>query len=292
MDGNKRVVLVRAAGEPHGVGEGFRVRTVFSYGGDAGRADPFLHFDYGAPAVVPPTAEPLGVGEHPHKGFETVTVVWQGEIEHQDSSGGSGKIGPGDVQWMTAGSGLVHEEMFGREWARRGGTLEFAQLWVNLRAADKTAPPAYQTLLAADIPTIGLPGSAGAARVIAGELLGMSGPARTFSAVGIWDVRLAAGGRAELPIPDGHTALIFLRDGRATLNNGEARLAPAEFAALGRDGNGAAVEAGEDGASLLVLTGEPLGEPVAAYGPFVLNTPEEIRTAIREYREGKMGRLA
>jgi redox-sensitive bicupin YhaK (pirin superfamily) len=291
MSGAKRLIEVRAAGEPQMVGDGFRVRNVFSYRGDAvGRADPFLHFDYGAPVALPPTDAPLGVGEHPHKGFETVTVVWQGEVEHRDSSGGSGKIGPGDVQWMTAGAGLVHEEMLGRDWLRRGGTLEFAQLWVNLPARDKAAAPGYQTLPAADIPTVALPGGAGTARVIAGKLFGARGPARTFTPVGVWDVRLESGATVELPVPDGHTALVFARSGAAAVGEEAARVNEGEVATFGRAGNAVPV-ASEAGASLLVLTGEPVAEPVAAYGPFVLNTAEEIRQAVADFRAGKMGRL-
>mgnify|MGYP001259439744 FL=1 len=288
----KPVVSVHKGGEPHWVGDGFPVRSIFSHRGQGADISPFLLLDYGGPVEVAPTTVPRGVGEHPHKGFETVTIVYRGEIAHRDSSGGRGVIGPGDVQWMTAGSGLVHEEMYSPEFARTGGTLEFLQLWVNLPARDKAAPPGYQTLLAADIPTVDLGSGGATARVIAGELAGRRGPARTFSPVNVWDIRLpAAGARVELPVPEGDTTLVVLTRGAVTLNGGQETLAEAEFAQFDRAGDAFTVEATVGETSLLVLTGQPIHEPIAAYGPFVMNTREEISAALSDYHTGKMGHL-
>ena len=189
----------------HWVGNGFPVRSVFDYNGLGRELSPFLLLDYAAPYEFPPGTEKRGVGAHPHKGFETVTVAYQGELEHRDSSGGGGKIGPGDVQWMTAGGGIVHEEMHARAFAQSGGTFQMAQLWVNLRAQDKSAAPGYQTLLAAQIPNVALPDDAGTVRVIAGAFDGRKGAAKTFTPINLWDVSLHAGKTAQLPLPDGHT---------------------------------------------------------------------------------------
>jgi len=288
----KRLVGVHAGGEPHWVGDGFPVRSLFSFGAQGGAAtSPFLLLDYGGPVEIAPSETVRGVGEHPHKGFETVTVVYRGELAHRDSSGGEGVIGPGDVQWMTAASGVVHEEMYSREFTRRGGTLEFLQLWVNLPARDKSAPAGYQTLLRADIPTVALDGVGASARVIAGELAGVRGPARTFTPVNLWDLRLPAGSRVTLPVSKGHNAILVLTNGQVRLGEGkpEALRGPSS-AIFSPEGGAVTVEATED-ASLLLLSGEPIDEPIAAYGPFVMNTKEEITEALTEYRTGRMGRL-
>jgi redox-sensitive bicupin YhaK (pirin superfamily) len=280
---HKNVREVRRAPEPHMVGDGLRVQSIFSYRDEG--VSPFLLMDYGAPMEVSPSDTPLGVDEHPHKGFETVTIVYQGELEHGDSAGNSGSIGPGDVQWMTAASGIVHKEKWGRDFTRRGGTLEMIQLWVNLPARHKGAAPAYQSLENARIPVIPLAGG-GTVRVIAGEWEGARGPARTFTPVSLWDARLPAGGRAEFPVPDGHTAAVFLLHGTAVVN-GTATLGPSDFALLDPSGENFTVEAGED-ATFLVLGGEPIDEPIAAYGPFVMNTEAEIRQAFADYRAGRL----
>ena len=272
----------------HMVGDGFEVRTLFSYEAMAEEWSPFLLLDRGGPMALSPADQRRGVGEHPHRGFETVTIIYDGVIEHRDSAGNSGVIGPGDVQWMTAGSGVVHEEMHEREFARRGGTLDIVQLWVNLPRAHKLTPPRYQTLVKAQIPVVALPGG-GKLRVIAGEALGARGPAHTFTPITVCDATLPAGTRAELQATDGHTALVVLLRGAAEVNG--ARLRPAEFALLGRHGDRLHVTAQEDSA-VLYLAGEPISEPVYGYGPFVMNEQEEITTAIRDYRSGKMGHLA
>lgn len=200
----KRTLSVQQGGSAHWVGDGFPVRTVFSHQSLGSHASPFLLLDYAGPADFPPSDKPRGVEQHPHRGFETVTIVYSGEVEHRDSTGGGGRIGPGDVQWMTAASGLVHEEMHGRDFTRQGGTLEMVQLWVNLPAKDKKGPPHYQSILASQIPEATLPGGAGTVRVISGEFQGIKGPARTYTPVNLWDLRLKAderpAQRAQLPL--------------------------------------------------------------------------------------------
>lgn len=272
---------------PHWVGDGFPVRSLFSYQ-QGNRFDPFLLLDYAGPHRFEPAAGKRGVGEHPHRGFETVTIVYQGELEHRDSSGSHGSIGPGDVQWMTAASGVVHEEFHSERFAREGGTLEMVQLWVNLPARDKKAAPGYQELPASAIPQIELPGGAGAVRVIAGDFAGTRGAARTFTPINVWDLTLKEGKGAELDVPVGHTTLVVTQSGNVELNG--SALAAMELAELDRSGEMLRIEA-DSPSRLLILTGEPIGEPVVGQGPFVMNTREEIQTAIHDYQGGKMGRL-
>jgi redox-sensitive bicupin YhaK (pirin superfamily) len=229
------------------------------------------------------------VGAHPHKGFETVTVAYQGELEHRDSSGGGGKIGAGDVQWMTAGNGIVHEEFHSRDFTRKGGTLQMAQLWVNLRAQDKSAKAGYQTLMKAQIPSVALPGDAGTARVIAGDLNGQKGPAKTFSPINLWDVNLRAGKSAEFPLPDGHTTAVLVLKGKVTVN-GDREASEGDLAIFERNGTSISLKASTD-AQLLVMDGEPLNEPIVGHGPFVMNTRDEIQKAFEDFQLGKMGEL-
>ncbi len=280
--------VLRSAGG-HWVGNGFPVRSLFAYSALGAELSPFLLLDYGGPAEFPPTHERLGVGEHPHRGFETVTIVYAGEVEHRDSSGGGGRIGPGDVQWMTAASGIVHEEFHGRDFARRGGAFEMVQLWVNLPAKDKMTTPGYQSIVSGDIPTVKLAAGLGTARVIAGQLDGNKGPARTFTPIQVWDLRLAGGHSATLPVADGHTAALVLLKGGARVNSVE-RIGPAEVALFDRAGEGLEVEATEDSTALL-LAGEPIDEPIVGQGPFVMNTAQEIRQAMADYSAGRMGHL-
>jgi hypothetical protein len=229
------------------------------------------------------------VGEHPHRGFETVTVVYQGEVEHRDSTGNKGRIGPGDVQWMTAASGIVHEEMHGREFTRTGGTMEMVQLWVNLPAKLKMSPPGYQDIVNRRTPVVPLAGDAGTARVIAGAFEGARGPARTFTPIDLWDVRLRTGKTAKFRVPEGHaTGLLFLRGGG--LVNGADAVDEGNLAVLDRHGEEVSIEAGAD-STVLVLSGAPIDEPVVGYGPFVMNTEAEIRQAMQDYRSGRMGHL-
>ena len=275
---------------PHGhwVGDGFPVRTIFAYD-NAERVSPFLLMDYAGPSDFPASDTRRGVGEHPHRGFETVTILYSGEVEHRDSGGGGGKIGPGDVQWMTAGAGVVHEEMHSWEYTRRGGPFEAIQLWVNLPKQLKMTTPRYQTLLAGGIPEVALSDDAGSVRVIAGEFNGVTGPAQTFTPVGLWEIRLTSGRGAIVPVPPGHNVSLFVLRGNVTIN-GRTEARPAEFVQFGSAGEAFRLDAGSD-ALVLVLSGEPIREPVFGYGPFVMNTEDEIRTAITDYRSGHMGHL-
>lgn len=229
-----------------------------------------------------PSHLPRGVDSHPHKGFETVTIVFSGELEHRDSAGNAGKIGPGDVQWMTAGSGLLHEEKHSADFTSRGGLFHVVQLWVNLPKAHKLEPPGYQTLVAADIPTARVGGAD--VRVIAGSLEGVTGPARTFTPMNVWDAKVA--GEASLAVPTSHNAMVVVLAGRVQV--GSETLSDGELGLLGHDGE--AIQLGGSGHAV-VLTGEPIDEPISAYGPFVMNTPEEIRETIEEFQSGKYGSL-
>jgi redox-sensitive bicupin YhaK (pirin superfamily) len=273
----------------HWVGDGFPVRTLLSYDGDPAATSPFLLLDYAAPREFPPTKGRRGVGSHPHRGFETVTIAYQGEVEHRDSAGNRGRIGPGDVQWMTAASGVLHEEMHGRALAERGGVFEMAQVWVNLPAAEKMSKPRYQDLLARDIPEAPLPGGGGSVRVIAGSCLGARGPARTVTPVDLWDLRLDAGGRADLSMPEGRTALLLVTRGPVVVND-RAEVPAEHLVRLSRKGADFRVEARGPG-RVLVLGGEPIHERVVGRGPFVMNSRAEIETAIDDFERGKFGRL-
>jgi redox-sensitive bicupin YhaK (pirin superfamily) len=273
----------------HWVGDGFPVRSLFSYNTQGQAVSPFLLLDYAGPHVFEPTNARRGVGEHPHRGFETVTIVYDGEVEHRDSSGAGGVIGPGDVQWMTAAGGVIHEEFHTRGFAKTGGPFKVMQLWVNLPAKDKMSAPGYQPILASDIPVVELPDGAGRARVIAGEFGGTRGPARTFTPINVWDVKLTRDAEVTLDLPDGHTSMLVVLSGHATVNGGEPAGA-AEVLLLDRAGTGAVVAADAD-AEILVLTGEPIDEPIAGYGPFVMNTEAEIRQAIDDFNGGRFGRI-
>lgn len=286
----KKLQRIHQSSSTHWVGNGFPVRSVFDYNGLGRELSPFLLLDYAAPHEFAPGNEKRGVGGHPHKGFETVTVAYQGELEHRDSSGGGGKIGAGDVQWMTAGNGIVHEEFHSQDFTRKGGTLQMVQLWVNLRAKDKTAQPGYQTLLKAQIPNVTLPEAAGTVRVIAGEFAGQKGPAKTFTPINLWDVALKADKTAELPLPDGHTSTFLVLSGEVEVN-GEKVAKEGDLVIFARAGSGIRVTAKAD-AKLLVMDGEPIPEPVVGYGPFVMNSRTEIQQAFEDYQLGRMGELA
>lgn len=271
------------------MGDGFPVRSIFSYRDSRVEMSPFLLLDYAGPAQFPATTERLGVGEHPHRGFETVTIVYSGEVEHRDSSGGGGKIGPGDVQWMTAASGIVHEEFHGRDFAKSGGKFEMIQLWVNLPKKDKSAAPGYQNILDAQIPKIALPENGGEARVIAGEFEGQKGPARTFSPVSLIDIRLHKGGKFRIESPAAFTNSVFVLKGQIELADGQ-RASDAELACFNHEGETVEFKAVDD-AVVLFLSGQPLGEPVVGMGPFVMNTTEEINQAFADYHSGRMAGL-
>jgi redox-sensitive bicupin YhaK (pirin superfamily) len=285
----RRILGVHSAPRSHWVGDGFPVRTILSHHDQGQHVSPFILLDYAGPAKFTPTTQRRGVGQHPHKGFETVTIVYEGEVEHRDSTGAGGLIGPGDVQWMTAGAGIVHEEFHSPAFAAKGGTFEVVQLWVNLPARHKQTKPGYQTLLDKDIPAVELPGSAGRLRVIAGNFGTATGPARTFTPINIWDLRLMRDKTVRLDVPEGHTLAVLVLSGTVEVN-GQEIARSAQMVLLDREGGGVTIEANND-AKLLVLTGEPIDEPVVAHGPFVMNTADEIRQAIIEFQAGKFGNV-
>lgn len=283
----KKIAEIMTAHGSHWVGDGFPVRTLFSYDDEAGNVSPFLLFDYAGPYVFSPSMTPRGVGQHPHRGFETVTIVYDGEVSHRDSTGAGGTIGPGDVQWMTAAGGIIHEEFHSKGFAKSGGPFRMVQLWVNLPAKDKLARPGYQAITSAEIPVV--PFEGGKARVIAGSFRGSKGPARTFTPVNLWDVRLDRGAETRFDLPEGHNAMIAILSGRATVN--DESVGEAEIARFDRDGTEVAIRAESD-AILLVLTGEPIDEAVVGHGPFVMNSAAEIRQAIDDFNGGRFGGVA
>jgi len=269
----------------HWVGDGFPVRSLFSYNSLGAHISPFLLMDYAGPHYFEPTSSRRGVGEHPHRGFETVTIVYDGEVEHRDSTGNGGIIGPGDVQWMTAAGGIIHEEYHSPAFAKTGGPFRMVQLWVNLPAKDKMAPGGYQAIVSDDIPVVRLPNDDGTARVIAGDLLGTRGPARTFTPINMWDVKLNRGADITLPLPDGHTSMLVVLSGRVAVN-GAQDAGAAEMILLSREGGEVSIHADGE-AELLVLTGEPIDEPIFGHGPFVMNNEKEIRQAFEDYNSGR-----
>jgi redox-sensitive bicupin YhaK (pirin superfamily) len=285
---NKEILGRYGTDRAHWVGDGFPVRSLFSYQQLGPAISPFLLLDYAGPHRFEPTTVRRGVGQHPHRGFETVTIVYEGEVEHRDSAGNGGVIGPGDVQWMTAARGIIHEEYHSPAFARAGGPFRMVQLWVNLPAKDKLAPGAYQGLLAAQIPLVELPAGAGTARVIAGMMGGAQGPARTFTPINVWDLSLNTQAETTLALPPGHTAMLVVLTGQVVLN-GAQPAGEAEVVLLGREGSDVTLRAASE-ATLLVLTGEPIDEPIVGYGPFVMNSEAEIRQAFEDYNGGRFTR--
>lgn len=288
MSTPKTILGVFPHGSEHWVGDGFQVRNLFPSNALGEKVGPFLLLDYFGPTQFDPTDERRGVGEHPHRGFETVTMLFEGEVDHRDSAGHAGTIGPGDVQWMTAAKGVVHEEFHGRGFAAKGGIFHGVQLWVNLPAAHKLDEPRYQELNAADIPVVDL-GPGGVARIIAGELRGTRGPASTVTPLNLWELGLERGGSVELAIPEGHATALVILQGSAVVE-GAPPVGDAQIVVLSEDGVNLRVSAAVKTRALL-LSGLPLGEPVVSHGPFVMNTKAQIHEAIRDYQAGSMGRL-
>ena len=284
----KQLVGIYQAPAPHWVGDGFPVRTLFSYDRLGKLLSPFLLLDYAGPAEFSPSAQKRGVGEHPHRGFETVTLVYSGEVSHRDSGGNGGTIGPGDVQWMTAGSGVMHEEFHSEAFTQRGGPLKMAQLWVNLPARDKMTAPRYQAITNAQIPVAQLAGGAGEVRVIAGRFNDVQGPAMTFTELNVWDVRAKAGTEQVLPLPAGHNAVVAVLGGK--LQTAGRELGDGDTAIFDASGEGVQWRAQQD-STVLVLSGVPIGESIAGYGPFVMNTREEIVAAFDDLQSGRFARL-
>lgn len=287
----KKVVGVYRNQQMHWVGDGFPVKNLFSYDRLGQTISPFLLLDYAAPYHFDPTTAQHGVGSHPHRGFETVTIAYKGEVTHKDSHGGGGTIKTGDVQWMTAGSGLVHEEFHSREFAEQGGLFEMVQLWVNLPASDKMTAPKYQAIEAIQIPVIKFDDEAGYLRVIAGEYAEQQGPANTFSPINVWDVVLKAGHQAHFHVPIDHTSLIVLLEGELLLN-GTQQVLDHSVVIFGKDGEAHVQVEAVQNAKFLVLTGKPLNEPIQGYGPFVMNSKDEIIQAFDDFNNGKFGEIA
>lgn len=286
----RNVELILAPPETHWVGDGFRVHN-FIPGGyhlEMERMTPFILLDYNSKYTFDPSERPLGVGVHPHRGFETVTIAYKGRVEHHDSHGGGGVIGEGDVQWMTAASGILHKEYHEKEWSRKGGVFQMVQLWVNLPASDKMSPPKYQAITNSMMGKAQLAHGAGTVEVIAGSYEGVSGPASTFTPIHLYNARLAAGGKAEFSFPAPYNTGLLVIEGNIRVNGEEA---PSDhFVLMENDGERFAVEATEP-SLVLILSGEPIREPIAAHGPFVMNTREELVQAFDDFNKGKFGHL-
>ncbi|HEY4291289.1 MAG TPA: pirin family protein [Puia sp.] len=278
---------------PGMVGDGFRVYNYIPGHGGSGdisqqRISPFLMLDFNAEVDFGPSNRVRGVGVHPHKGFETVTIAYKGSVAHNDSAGNSGVINPGDVQWMTAGAGILHKEYHEQEFSKKGGPFEMVQLWVNLPKKDKLTAPHYQAITAAQMGKVELPGDKGHVNVIAGTFNGVTGPTATYTPVNVFDLRLKKGGTVTTSLPAGHNTALLLVNGSAAVNG---QPAPEHsFVLFANEGEEITIMAGED-AVILLLSGEPLNEPIASYGPFVMNTQEEVVESIREVQAGKFGVL-
>ncbi len=282
----KKIIKINRDTATHWVGDGFPVHNLMSYQTPGADISPFLLLDYAGPVEFEPSDRPRGVEQHPHRGFETVTIVYQGEVEHQDNAGNSGKIGPGDVQWMTAARGILHEEMHSRDFSKKGGTLEMIQLWVNLPAQVKMSAPHYQEILSHNIPVVKLDDNGSILRVIAGDYDGTHGAATTFTPVNLWDVRIKKGYKTDkLPLPLGFNTMLLVLKGTVLVNNIES-IKQKELVFFEREGDYITIESSSD-AMILILNGKPLNEPIVGQGPFVMNTKDEIDQAFMDYRAGR-----
>jgi len=290
MTKEKKIIKIVLPREKHWVGDGFYVSSIFSMHSEENKhISPFLLLDHAAPTYFPPTDKKLGVGEHPHRGFETVTMAIKGEVEHRDSSGGGGKISTGGVQWMTAGSGVVHDEFHSRDFAEKGGEFEMVQLWVNLPAKNKMTKPRYQSLDKKDFPIVRLQDGTTKLKIIAGNYGGLSSPTETFTKINIYEVEGHQNSEVKLNFDDGTNTLILQLAGNSII--GDQHLEKGYLGIFSRSGVSINLKTTED-SKLLILNGEPIEEPLEAYGPFVMNTREELKVAFRDFQEGKMGSLA
>lgn len=291
MNTYRNIELIASPREAHYVGDGFRVHNFIPsmYRLDRERMDPFIMLDYNSPYYFSPTEQPRGVSVHPHRGFETVTIAYKGAVAHHDSAGNSGVIYPGDVQWMTAASGILHKEYHEEEFSRKGGEFQMVQLWVNLPAKDKMSAPKYQALENQSINRYKLPENTGYVEVIAGEYKGIKGSASTFTPVHLHNVKLKSGAGVDYTLPADYNTALLVISGSVKVNKQETALEN-QLVLLDNDGEDFYFEALED-ALVLVLSGQPLNEPIAAHGPFVMNTSEEIAQAFQDYNIGKFGYL-
>jgi len=287
----KTVELVASPKPPHFVGDGFRVHNFIPSGFrlDMQRMDPFIMLDYNSTYKFPPSNKPKGVGVHPHRGFETVTIAYKGKVAHHDSSGGGGIIGEGDVQWMTAASGVLHKEYHEEEWSKKGGDFQMVQLWVNLPKKDKMSMPKYQAIKNKDINLVELDNLAGAIEVIAGSYKGVKGSASTFTPMHMFNAKLNKGGKANFEFPANYNTVLLVLEGSIVVN-GKQETPTDHLALMANDGEAFEIEATNE-AIVLILSGEPINEPIAAHGPFVMNTREELIEAFEDYNNGKFGYL-
>lgn len=287
---NKNIERVYAPGEPHFVGDGFRVHNFVPGASRMGmkRMDPFIMLDYNSTFYFPPTNKQRGVSVHPHRGFETVTIAYKGKVAHHDSSGGGGLIGEGDVQWMTAASGVLHKEYHEENFSRTGGDFQMVQLWVNLPAKYKMSPPKYQGIANAEINKFALSENGGEVEVIAGEYQGLQGSASTFTPVHVLNALLSANGQASFSFPADYNTALLVIEGSITVNNEE--IVTDHFVIFENEGEDFTIQTA-DGAKVLVLSGKPINEAIIAHGPFVMNTQQEIMQAIDDYNQGKFGNL-
>ena len=286
----KQIEMVLAPKQPHFVGDGFRVHNFIpsGYGLTMERMDPFIMLDYASRYHFPPTGKPKGVGVHPHRGFETVTIAYKGSVAHHDSAGGGGEIKEGDVQWMTAASGVLHKEYHAESFCATGGDFQMVQLWVNLPAKDKMSTPKYQAIENSNIPKIKVDG--GVVEVIAGSYQAHQGAATTFTPVNMLNAKLTSGGSATFSFPANNNTCILVIEGEVILNDTED--VPLDHLALFKnEGESFTIKATQN-SIVLILSGEPINEPIAAHGPFVMNTREQIMEAFQDYELGKFGELA
>lgn len=287
----RKVKNIYQENQSHWVGDGFLVQPLFSHMGEDRGTNPFLMLDYAAPQYYEPNSRtPRGVGQHPHKGFETVTIAYQGEVEHRDSSGGGGVIKAGDVQWMTAGAGIIHQEFHSEAFSRRGGMFEMVQLWVNLPRKDKNVPAHYQHLAKENIPVVEFADNAGYARIIAGNFADIQGAAKTYTKMNVWDMVINAGREVEIEIPESQSLSMVVLRGKATFNHNE-QASAGQLVNFERSAGKVTITAADEELKILLLAGEPIEEPVVGYGPFVMNSFEEIRQAVNDFNAGKFGQI-
>lgn len=288
----RKIEVIKAPRQPHYVGDGFRVQNFIPGDADVGmeRMNPFILLDYNPPFHFPPAKRPKGVGVHPHRGFETVTIAYQGKVEHHDSNGGGGVIEEGDVQWMTAASGVLHKEYHEKEWSKKGGVFQMVQLWVNLPAKFKMSTPKYQSIQNASIPKVEIANKGGIVEVIAGQYKGTKSRVETFSPLHLWNTKLNHDVEIEFDLPVNYNTAIVIIEGEVLINKKQ-KLSKDHFALFANENGQINIQAKQK-STILVLSGEPINEPIAAYGPFVMNTQEEIVQAMQDYQNGKFGQLA
>jgi quercetin 2,3-dioxygenase len=287
----KKVELIIAPPEPHWVGDGFRVHNFIpgAYHLEMERMNPFILMDYHSPFLYGPADIPRGVSVHPHRGFETVTIAYQGRVQHHDSSGGGGIIGEGDVQWMTAASGILHKEYHEKEWSKEGGIFQMVQLWVNLPARAKMLPPSYQAIEKKSMGLVNMHDNGGKIRIISGEYKGIKGPTRTFTPIHMMNLEFNAGGQADFSFPASYNTALVVIKGTIVIN-GLNEAAEDHFVLFENMGEDFSISTSE-GAIVLLMSGEPIPEPIAAHGPFVMNTRQELLQAYEDFQRGKFGRL-